>query len=96
MNVHSATHDGNSPTTNCAELGFADFTWGNIFCQCGIYAGWFPIAGMRVGDVRAVLGRVLEIDPETQAVINHRVLSEDDIIGDGVECLRFVKKSSIM
>lgn len=95
MTTHSANRGGANWLTG-KEMGFADSGWGNVFCRSGIHSGWFPIAGMRVGDVRAVLGRFLKIDPAAQAVIHQRVLSEDDIVGDGVECLSFVKASSTM
>lgn len=95
MAARSSNHGGTNPATNKA-MGFADPEWGNVFCRYGIHSGSFPIAGMRVGDVRAILTPLLNIDPTAKAVIKERVLSEDDIIGDGVECLSFVKQSSIM
>ncbi len=68
---------------------------GSVFCRHGIHSGWFPIAGMRLGDARPILNQLLNIDPEAVAVINGQIVNDDFIIGEDVELLNFVKKSSI-
>jgi hypothetical protein len=66
-----------------------------VYCRHGIHAGWFPIAGMPLGDARVILNQLLNIDPEAVAVINGQIVADDHIIGEDVELLNFVKKSSI-
>ena len=68
---------------------------GSVFCRHGIHSGWFPIVGMRLGDARPILNQLLNIDPEAVAVINGQIVGDDHIIGQDVELLNFVKKSSI-
>lgn len=68
---------------------------GSVFCRHGIHSGWFPIAGMRLGDARPILNQLLNIDPEAVAVVNGQILDDDYVIGEDVELLNFVKKSSI-
>ncbi len=68
---------------------------GSVFCRHGIHSGWFPIAGMRLGDARPILNQPLNIDPEAVAVVNGQIVGDDFIIGENVELLNFVKKSSI-
>lgn len=68
---------------------------GSVFCRHGIHSGWFPIVGMRLGDARPILNQLLNIDPEAVAVINGQIIGDDHIIGEDVELLNFVKKSSI-
>lgn len=97
MTAHSSNRDGaNLPAPTHNELELADADWGHILCQYGIFSGRYPIAGMRVADVREALTPFFNLDPTAVAVINQRVLSEDDIIGDGVERLVFLKKSALM
>ncbi len=67
-----------------------------IFCRHGIFSGRFPIAGLRLGEVRPVLSRLLNIDPEAAAVVDGRLVGDDFLIGDDVELLNFIKPSGIM
>lgn len=69
--------------------------WGKVLCRHGIHSGKFPIAGMRLGDVRPVLARLLNFDDRAVAVVNGRKMSDDDIIGDGVECLVFMNPTKL-
>jgi hypothetical protein len=68
---------------------------GSVFCRHGIHSGWFPIVGMRLGEARPILNQLLNIDPEAVAVINGQIVGDDYVIGEDVELLNFVKKSSI-
>ena len=68
---------------------------GSVFCRHSIHSGWFPIAGMRLGDARPILNQLLNIDPEAVAVVAGQIVGDDYIIGEDVELLNFVKKSSI-
>ena len=63
--------------------------------QHGIHGGQFPVAGLRVRDARQTLARLLNIDPQAVAVINGRVVAEDEVIGDEVTLLSFVKPSAV-
>lgn len=68
---------------------------GSVFCRHGIHNGWFPIQGMRMGDARQVLNTLLNVDPEAVAVINGNIVDDDYVIGEDIEMINFVKKSSI-
>ena len=68
---------------------------GSVFCRHGIHSGWFPIVGMRLGDARPILNQLLNIDPEAVAVVSGQILTDDHVIGEEIELLNFVKKSSI-
>lgn len=69
----------------------AEAAWGSVPCQYGISMMSLPIAGMRFGDIKPVLKQLFNLPPDAVAVINGRIVSEDDIIGDGVESLNFIK-----
>jgi hypothetical protein len=67
----------------------------SVRVQHGIHSGQFPVAGLRVGEARQTLTRLLNVDPQAVAVINGQVVGEDHVIGDDVALLTFVKPSAI-
>lgn len=68
----------------------------NVLVNYGIHRGRFPIGGMRVREARQVLQRLLNIDPSAVAVINGTpVMDPEQIIGDDVRMIHFVKPSSV-
>ena len=66
-----------------------------VFCQHSIHDGHFPVAGLTVAEARRTLGPLLHIHPEAAAVINGQIVDEDDVIGENVEMLSFVKPSAV-
>src|SRR5687768_9013268 len=52
----------------------------NVTCSYGIHRGTFPVAGMKVKDARAVLRKLIKIDPAAAAVIGGEIVDEDTII----------------
>ena len=66
-------------------------SWGSVPCRYGIISISLPIAGMRFGDIKPTLKSLFKLAEGTVAIVNGRELSDDDIIGDGVECLNFIK-----
>ena len=67
----------------------------NPLVSAGIDRGRFPIGGMRVHDARVVLRRLINVDDEAVAVINGRVVDEDEVIGEDVTHVAFVKPSAV-
>src|SRR5262245_14991441 len=67
----------------------------SVLVQHGIHSGHFPVAGLRVRDVRQTLTQLLNIDPQAVAVVNGQVVSEDTVIQENVKLLSFVKPSAI-
>jgi hypothetical protein len=67
----------------------------SVFCQHGLHHGHFPVAGLTVGEARQTLTQLLNIDPESVAVINGELVPDDYRIGEQVAMLNFVKKSSV-
>jgi hypothetical protein len=68
----------------------------SVMVNYGIHRGCFPIAGMRIRDARQVLVQLMNIDPSAVAVVNgNPVTDENEIIGEDVRVLHFVKPSSI-
>ncbi|HEV3255657.1 MAG TPA: hypothetical protein VG013_02130 [Gemmataceae bacterium] len=67
----------------------------SVLVHHGIHSGHFPVAGLRVRDARATLTPLLNIDPQAVAVINGRIVSEDQIIAEDVALLSFVKPSAV-
>jgi hypothetical protein len=67
----------------------------SVMVHHGIHRGRFPVAGMRVADARQALTRLLNIDPAAVAVINGRTVGEDEVIGEDVSLLSFVKASAV-
>lgn len=67
----------------------------NVLCTSGIHRGSFPIGGMRVRQARDVLRRLITIEDEAVAVINGRVVDEDERIGKDVTHVAFVKPSAV-
>ena len=67
----------------------------SVLVQHGIHSGHFPVAGLRVRDARQTLTQLLNIDPQAVAVINGRIVGEDEVIGADVSLLSFVKPSAV-
>jgi hypothetical protein len=67
----------------------------SVLVQNGIHSGHFPVAGLRVRDARQTLTQLLNIDPQAVAVINGRIVGEDEVIGTDVSLLSFVKPSAV-
>ena len=67
----------------------------SVLVQHGIHSGHFPVAGLRIRDVRQTLTHLLNIDPHAVAVINGHVVPEDTVIHENVNLLSFVKPSAI-
>lgn len=67
----------------------------SVLVQHGIHTGHFPIAGLRVREVRETLGPLLNIDPQAVAVVNGQLVDEETVIGDDVALLSFVKPSAV-
>jgi hypothetical protein len=68
---------------------------GNILVTSGIHRGRFPIGGMRVRAARDVLRRLITIEEEAVAVVNGRVVDDDEVISENVTHVAFVKPSAI-
>src|SRR5215210_923760 len=66
-----------------------------VMVHHGIHRGRFPVAGLSVGEARAALSRLLNLDPASVAVINGRVVGEDETIGADVALVSFVKPSAV-
>ena len=85
-----------NPEHGSAEPPESDHSSRSVLVNYGIHRGSFPIAGMRIRDARQVLARLMNIDPSAVAVINGEpILEEDQVIGDAVQVLHFVKPSSV-
>jgi hypothetical protein len=67
----------------------------SVLVQHGIHSGHFPVAGLRIREVRQTLSHLLNIDPRAVAVINGQVVSEDTVIHENTNLLSFVKPSAI-
>lgn len=67
----------------------------SVLVQHGIHSGHFPVAGLRVRDIRQTLSHLLNIDPQAVAVVNGHVVPEDTIVQENVNLLSFVKPSAI-
>lgn len=68
----------------------------NVTCSYGIHRGNFPVAGMKVKDARAVLKKLIKVDDGAAAVINGRIVEdEEEIISSEVTMLSFVKPSAV-
>jgi len=67
----------------------------SVLVHHGIHSGHFPVAGLRVRDARATLTHLLNIDPQAVAVINGRIVREEEVIGPDVGLLSFVKPSAV-
>jgi len=67
----------------------------SVLVQHGIHTGHFPVAGLRVREVRQTLGPLLNIDPQAVAVINGQVVDEEAVVKDEVALLSFVKPSAV-
>jgi hypothetical protein len=68
---------------------------GNVLVTSGIHRGRFPIGGMPVGQARDVLRRLITIEDEAVAVINGRVVDDDEVIAQNITHIAFVKPSAI-
>ncbi len=67
----------------------------NITCSYGIHRGNFPVAGMKVKDARAVLKKLIKVDPAAVAVINGSIVNDEHVITSETTMLSFVKTSAI-
>ncbi|NLX99632.1 MAG: hypothetical protein GXY83_26160 [Rhodopirellula sp.] len=67
----------------------------NVLVTSGIHSGRFPISGLQIRDARSVLAPLVNIDDNAVAVINGRVVEEDEIIAENVTMVAFVKPSAI-
>jgi hypothetical protein len=67
----------------------------SVLVQHGIHTGHFPVAGLRVQEIRQTLTPLLNIDPQAVAVINGRVVAETTVVSEDVALLSFVKPSAI-
>jgi hypothetical protein len=69
----------------------------NVVCTSGIHRGTFPVGGMSVGRARLVLRQLITIEDEAVAVINGRIVEneEEQIIGEEVTHVAFVKPSAV-
>ena len=70
-------------------------TAGHVRVNYAVHTGSYPIGGMRLRDARQVLARIMNIDESAVAVVNGAVVDEDEVIGDDVRVLHFVKPSSV-
>ncbi len=66
----------------------------NVTCSYGIHRGNFPVAGMKVRDARAILKKLIKVDPAAIAVINGEEVAEDETISAETTLLSFVKPSA--
>jgi len=67
----------------------------NVLVTHGIHRGHFPVGGMRVRDARRVLERLIHVDPGAIAVIGGNRVGDEDVIGEDVTLLSFIKPSSL-
>ena len=69
----------------------------SILVHHGIHAGTFPVVGMTVAQARQVLATLINVDPDSIAVINGHVVQDENerVIRAEDELLSFVKKSSV-
>jgi hypothetical protein len=82
----------NTPTGDAAEEG----TERGVTVTHGIHRGTYPIAGMRLADVRQTLTRLMNIDPAAVVVVNGQVVTDENTtIAEDVRVIAFVKPSSI-
>ena len=58
----------------------------------GVYAERIPVVGMSVGAIRRTYADALEIDPDTEAVIDGRAVGDDEVIRSG-QTLLFAHRS---
>ena len=67
----------------------------NVLVTHGIHRGRFPVGKMTIREARQVLEKLINIDPDAVPVINGSPVEEEQIIGENVTTLSFVKPSSI-
>ncbi len=67
----------------------------NVSVSCGIHGGRYPIGGMRIKDARQVLAKLMNIPNDAVPVINGNAIDEEQVIGEDVTMLSFVKRSSL-
>ena len=67
----------------------------NVLVVYGTHQGRFPIGHMTIRDARGVLEKLIRIDPAAVAVVNGVPVDENQVIGQDVTMLTFVKPSSI-
>ena len=68
---------------------------GTVNVQHAMHSFHLDVAGQKVSDVKGKFSKLLNIDPEAIAVIDGNEVSDDTVIGEGVETLHFVKRSSV-
>ena len=66
-----------------------------VYCRHGIHDGYFPLAGISVGDARRMLGPLLHLDPKAVAVINGTIVPDDHTIDSDVAAINFMKESMV-
>jgi hypothetical protein len=67
----------------------------NVLVTSGIHRGRFPIGGLSVRECRDALRRLVNIEEGSVAVINGQAVEDDEIIGEDVTHVAFVKPSAI-
>ena len=69
----------------------------NLMVHHGVHSGVFPVVGMTVAQVRAVVGPLVNLDPDSLATINgHPIQDENErVITAEDQILHFVKMSSV-
>ena len=66
-----------------------------VYCRHGIHDGHFPLQGITVGEARRMLGPLLNLDPKAVAVINGKIVGDDQTIGTEVAAINFMKESMV-
>lgn len=66
-----------------------------VYCRHGIHDGHYPLAGLTVGEARRLLGPLLHLDPKAVAVINGKIVRDDQTIGPDVAAINFMKESMV-
>lgn len=89
--LQPSTEQGGSPDEPSTEPSDSR----NVTVSSGIHRGRYPIGGMQVRQARQVLRCLMPIDDQALAVINGRAVGEDDVIGENVRQISFVKPSAI-
>lgn len=66
-----------------------------VYCRHGIHDGHFPLQGITVGEARRMLSPLLNLDPKAVAVINGKIVGDDQTIGPEVAAINFMKESMV-
>ncbi|MHC1768645.1 MAG: hypothetical protein AB9869_30925 [Verrucomicrobiia bacterium] len=63
-----------------------------VSVSCGPYGGHLPVGNMTVGEIRRRFRDRLDLDPDSQAVLNGQDVGDDTVVRPG-ESLRFTRRA---